>query len=96
MDEKNCKTCTQSQTCQTIYEKLGSDKVPSAAKKATIAFLLPMVVFITVLAVVQTTLTGRINNDSLRTLLGFVCALATVCICVTAVKIINKPSNRVK
>jgi len=51
-DAKFCQNCGQQHSCQEIYQQLGRAQGPSVALKAAIAFLLPIVVFIAVLAVI--------------------------------------------
>ena len=50
--EQFCQNCGQRHNCQEIYRQLGHSQGPSVALKAAIAFLLPIVVFIAVLAVI--------------------------------------------
>jgi len=47
---------------------------PSVALRAVLAFLLPLIVFIVVLAASKTLLVGIIKNQGLRTLLSLVSA----------------------
>jgi len=49
-DNQNCSGCIHKNDCQEVYEKLGQVQGPSVALKAVIAFLVPIVIFIVVLA----------------------------------------------
>jgi len=49
--ENICQECSQKESCQQAFEKLGNAKGPSVAIKSILAFLLPLVIFIAALAV---------------------------------------------
>ena len=51
VQEKSCKGCSQAHDCKKIYEQLGHAGGPSVARKVSIAFGLPMVLFVAGLGV---------------------------------------------
>ena len=55
---KHCQGCSQKHDCQDIYQKLANLKGPSVALKVIIAFLLPILVFIIILAIFEEILYG--------------------------------------
>jgi len=91
MDEqKFCQECGQRHECQKVYQQLGNNKSPSVAFKVVIAFLLPLVVFITALIASGKILSGIINSKEAQTVLSFLLALAVTFICIFVLKAINR------
>ena len=69
-----CPNCVHSETCQTVYQRLGNQSGPSVAAAAFAAFLLPLLVFIAVLAVGRELLPSLLPNSTLQTLVGLLLA----------------------
>ena len=53
IDQGNCEGCSQRHDCREIYGKLGGSAGPSVILSVVIAFLSPIVVFISCLAVFE-------------------------------------------
>ena len=70
-----CHTCNQKNDCQEAHRHLGDIEGPSLVVKVLLAFLLPLVVFITSLAVFERILAGAINSEAARTAVSFLLAL---------------------
>ena len=91
MDEqKFCQECGQRHKCQEVYRQLGNNKNPSVAFKVVIAFLLPLVVFITALVASEKILAKIINSKEAQTVLSFLLALAVTFVCIFVLKAINR------
>ncbi len=88
--EKFCQDCDQKHGCQKIYEQLGNIKGPSVVFKVTVAFLLPVVVFIVSLAVFEEVLAKAVNAKELRTFLNFLISLLITFVCILIVRMINR------
>ena len=89
-----CKSCDKSSACRQIYEKLGKSKGPSIALKAIIAFLLPIIVFITVLAVFEKLLQNLITLNQLRTVLSFLPAVAVTFAVIAITRFANRQLSK--
>ena len=74
--KKNCSHCSDSDKCSAAYEQAGKFTGPSVVSKVIIAFLLPIIVFIVILASCEKLLPNTLENADLRTALGAVLALA--------------------
>lgn len=90
--DSNCSGCTQNDTCRQAYEKMGKAAGPNVATKAIIAFLVPILVFIGILAAGQRLLKGRFEENIL-TVVSF---LAAVCITLLVVFVIRAIRGPVK
>ena len=97
--EDFCQGCSQADKCQDVYRKLGKAEGTSVAWGVVAAFLLPLVVFIAVLAIFKGILAnagvgvsqeaqngGLINAEELRTAISFLLALAVTFIFILIIK----------
>ncbi len=89
-EQKLCRQCNQSHDCQRIYQKLGNIESPSVTFKVIVAFLLPIVVFITSLTILGRILDELIKAKELQTALGFLLAISVTLALILAIKIIKK------
>jgi len=90
MAEKDfCSRCPQSRDCKAVYEQLGNSKGPCVARTAITAFLLPIAVFITALAVSDHVFKQAIAGKNLRIMVGFALAGCASFICILIVKAVN-------
>ncbi|HUT31056.1 MAG TPA: SoxR reducing system RseC family protein [Sedimentisphaerales bacterium] len=85
-----CQGCKQLHECREIYRQLGSAQAPSVARKVVLAFLAPMLVFITSLVVFQKTMPPAAMAQEAQTALGIVLAVAATFICVLITGLIDK------
>jgi len=75
VQQKLCQECDRRQGCQEVYKRLGEAEGPSVASKVVLAFLLPLVVFVGLLAGFEKVLARVINAKELRTGVSFLLAL---------------------
>lgn len=87
--QKFCQSCSENDSCQQVYQQLGSVKGPSVVVKALFAFLLPLTVFIVALAASERFLAQAIESDGLRTILSLLLAVLTAFFCVLVIRTID-------
>jgi len=75
---------------------LGKAGSPSVVFKVVVAFLLPMVVFIAVLAAFEAILANTIDSKEVQTALSFLLALSMTFAVVLVIKAINKKLSKNK
>jgi hypothetical protein len=90
VNQKTCKGCGHEHDCKAIYQKLADLQGTSVVLKVSIAFLLPILVFIISLAAFELTLTSIINTIWLQITLGFLFALSVTFVVVLVTKVIIK------
>ena len=76
VEQRFCQGCSQRHDCQEAYQKLTQVKGPSVVLKVIVAFLLPILVFIGLLAVSQRMLAEVTQTEQLRTAVSFLLALS--------------------
>lgn len=76
--DQQCDSCGQKDHCQEVYRKLGSSKSPPVTLKIIQAFLLPLVLFIIVLAVAEKLLAERIANPLGKNVLALAAAAVVI------------------
>ena len=89
-EQENCQGCCQKDQCREIYRQLGNAEGPSVVCKVVVAFLLPIVVFISVLMVFEEILAGVIISKALRTICGFLSSLTAAYACILIIKVIKR------
>ena len=90
--KKICQQCGQSQGCQQAYQQLGHLKGPSVAWKVVVAFLGPMVVFITSLVVFESILAKWSSLKEPVIILNFLSALTVTFMFILIVRVVDKRS----
>ena len=90
--DDNCSQCGHKEGCRLMYEKLGRAGGQNVAVKAIVAFLVPICVFICVLAAGQRLLQGQFE-DKILMLVSF---LLAVCVTLLVVFVIRAISGLVK
>ncbi|MHC4738510.1 MAG: hypothetical protein ACYS9Y_06365 [Planctomycetota bacterium] len=88
--QENCQGCYQKDQCQEVYRQLGNVEGPSVVCTVVVAFLVPIVVFIGVLAVFEGTFAGVISSKGVQTICGFLSAVAATYACVLITKVIKR------
>jgi uncharacterized membrane protein (DUF485 family) len=73
--KQNCSGCIESDRCMSADEQAGKVQGPSVVGKVTLAFLLPIIIFIVVLAVSENWLLTSLDNEKIRTGIGVLLAL---------------------
>ncbi|OQY07837.1 MAG: hypothetical protein B6I25_00785 [Planctomycetales bacterium 4572_13] len=87
-----CSQCSHKDGCRLSYEKLGKANGPNVATKAVVAFLIPIGMFIGVLAASERLLQGRLEGRSL-TLISFFLAVCVSLLVVFIVRVIRGPKK---
>ena len=88
--QKFCQSCVQKQQCRDIYQKLGNAKGPSVVSDVIMAFLLPIAVFITVLAISRYVADTLIAIKWLQTSISFLSAVLAVFIYILIIRTTGK------
>ncbi len=91
MSEKQfCQKCSERQSCQQVYQRLGEAQGPLVVRRALLAFLLPMMVFIVVLVVSERLLAEVIVPEALRILTSIIIALSVTSVCMLIIKVVTR------
>jgi len=69
---------------------MGNTKGPSIVNKVIVAFLLPLVVFITSLATFERIFAGATSVEQAQTAVSFLLALLTTFVCILITRVINR------
>jgi hypothetical protein len=81
MEHQNvCHGCRHAHDCQRIYDRLGRANGPSVAGPAVVAFVLPVLVFVTSFGVSRWLLHGRLEQQSHFPLAFVTALLVTTCV----------------
>ena len=89
-EQKFCQNCNQADKCQEAYRRLSNHRGPSVVLKVVAAFVLPLLVFITVLAAVEKALALAVETEQLRTILGLGAAVSVTCVLTLIIRVVNK------
>jgi len=92
-DQKHCTTCHEKKGCQSIYQQLGNINTPSVLAEVTIAFLLPLLVFIGFLAVFGQIFSKTIDTKVLQTPLSFLLSLSATFALILIIKVTRNHSG---
>ena len=85
-----CNTCPQRHSCGDIYRQIGQTKGPSVIIKVFVAFVIPVLVFISALFI-SDILLGRVpHKGAEKELLSVLIALAVSIICVWVIKLLTR------
>ena len=90
-----CENCIQKHNCSSIYQQLGNTQGPSIVSKILIAFVLPLVVFITSLGIFEEIFGKKISSQNLQTILSLLLALFMTFFCILITRLINKRFGQV-
>lgn len=90
VQQKFCQDCSQKRECQDVYKQLGEAEGRSVVSKVVLAFLLPLVVFIVLLAGFERILAGRISAKELRTAVSFLLAVLGTLALILIIKVIGR------
>lgn len=91
--DDTCSGCGQKETCRQAYEKMGKAEGPNVAWKAIVAFLVPIAVFIGVLAGSQQLLDGRLEGRGL-TMISFLLAACVTLLVVFVIRAVSGPNKK--
>ena len=93
VQEKSCEGCSQAHDCKKIYEQLGHAGGPSVARKVSIAFGLPIVLFVAGLGMFGHLLRTRLA-EPYQSSVAFVLALAITVSLMLLVSVATKRLHR--
>ena len=85
-----CDKCGQKTSCREVFRRLGSIQGKSIVRSILAAFVLPLVVFIAVLAIAQQLLAKHIDSAGLQAIVALLAAIAVAAACVAIVRMIGK------
>lgn len=88
-EDQFCKKCSQRHSCREVYQQLGGAKGPSVVLKVLVAFLLPIIAFISALVVLDKSLVKVVSADYLRTVISFLLAASVTFALILATKAID-------
>ena len=91
-DDDNCSQCGHKDGCRAMYENLGKAGGSSVAMKAIVAFLVPIGVFIGVLAASQRLLQGRFE-EKILILVSFFLAVCVTLLVVFVIRAVQGPAK---
>ena len=98
MSVKLCENCdyrhSRGNCCMDIYQRLGQTKGPSVVSKVLLAFLLPLLMFITSLVLASYILSIFKIEDYMKTLSSFLTALAVTFIFVLLIRVFNRKHGK--
>lgn len=80
--DRLCNTCKDKNLCQNIYHKLGKSTSPSVVGQVLVAFVMPIVVFVLILAAIEEIGFGLWGSSGFVTAVGSLGALAAAGGCV--------------
>jgi hypothetical protein len=92
MENKFNKMCGSCFGCAEIYRLLGQSKGPPVALNVIIAFLAPLVIFITAAVVAEKIFGSRISSGPLKILVVFLTAFLAAAVYIVIVRLIVKRS----
>ena len=91
--DNNCSQCGHKDGCRLMYEKLGKTRGPSVVLKVIVAFLVPIAVFIGILATAQYFLRNQFEEKTL-TLVSFLLAVCLTLVVVFIIRAISGPAKK--
>ncbi len=91
-----CQGCGQRKSCLQLYRQIGRLKGPSVVSMVIVAFLLPMALFIAMIATIDRLLAKTATAKELSTAISFIAALAVTFIFILAIKKISKLAGKNK
>jgi hypothetical protein len=90
VDEKFCQDCDQGQKCQECYQQLANFRGPSVTYQVIVAFLLPLLVLLSCVALFGKLLAGSSISKQLQTALVFILALSVAVGLILGIKLLGK------
>ena len=85
-----CDKCGQKLRCREVFRQLGNAQGNSITRNVVMSFVLPLAIFIGVLALAQQLLTKYIGSVELRTAVAFLLAIVTAAIYVAVIRVVGK------
>jgi uncharacterized membrane protein (DUF485 family) len=85
-----CEKCGDRLRCQDAFRQMGKTQGKHVVRNIILAFLLPIVIFIGVLAISQQLLINHIVSDGLRTTVSVLLSLAVTFVYVLIARVISR------
>lgn len=89
IEQKGCQGCSLANKCRDAYRQVGEFQGPCVFFKVIKAFLFPIAVFIAGLVFFKWILSGVIDSEKFRMVLGLVLALTASFSCILIIKSIR-------
>jgi hypothetical protein len=86
LPDQNCGNCPNNHKCSEVYENLTKSDCNPVTRDVSIAFLLPMIVFILTIALFEEFCPDIFESKTIRTLVSLLCALTLAVVSVKSVK----------
>lgn len=96
VQQDHCQQCNQRQNCSDLYEQLGKTEGASVVKRVIIAFLLPLVVFISSLVIFERIFSAVVSAGQTQSAMSFVSALLVTLACILLTKVISRDFSQDK
>lgn len=93
-DQDICQGCGEKNRCEQVYRALSRKKGPSVLARVTVAFLLPLLVFIGALTISQKIIVEYVDTQHWQTMISFVIAMTVTGICVVSIKCVRVRLHR--
>lgn len=84
--DKNCKDCRNDHDCKSIYATVTKSKSTSVTARVSIAFLLPLVVFVTMMSTLDDIIKHKISSPSLGDFINLTISASVAFGCAMAAK----------
>jgi hypothetical protein len=87
VDQQQCKNCDQKHNCQEVYRQISDPNGPKVLSKVIQAFLLPLIIFILVLAAAEKLLNEKLKSEAGKNLAALVIAVLAVLLYLAILKL---------
>ncbi len=94
VQHKQCSQCGDKSSCREVLQLLGNSEQPPVIGQALVAFVLPIVVFMGVLATAQQLLEKQIESVPLRTIVALLPAIGAAVLCVAVARMLGNRSGK--
>lgn len=92
-EDNKCQSCPERQSCKEVYRQLGQSEGPPVTLNVVIAFVLPLVIFITCLAA-GLAIVKKINQNLPAAPISLAIALLVTALYVVLASLIVKKRNK--
>jgi predicted permease len=89
-DQGICGKCSQRDSCKEVYQQMADNKGPSVLGKVLIAFAVPLLSFVSAVAVFSGLTTKIIPSEWGATTLSFFLAVGTAILVVAVTQVVNR------
>jgi len=86
-DQQQCQNCGQRHNCQEIYRQMSNSKAPKVLSKVIQAFVVPLVIFILILAVSEKLLAEKLQSEAGKTFAALAASVSVVLLYLVILKL---------